>query len=183
MRFLEAAAFFTAAAAAAWATLAAHGARRHGRPGADARVWAVIAAFFLVLAAGRIVQLGPWLGMVLRRVARDAGAYQGRRPYQIAATVTVAVFALAAMAIGLRSIWDVLKRYRLAAGCVSLILASAIIRFISLHEVDAWDRTWPWIRISLDVAPSSLAAAVALVRARQASGSSRNSTGHKSPGN
>ncbi len=181
MRFLEAAAFFTAAAAAVLAALECRSAGIRGRPGADARVWAAIAAFFLVLAAGRIVQLGPWLGMVMRQLARDAGAYQGRRPFQIAATVTVAFFALAAMAFGLRSIWDVLKRYRLAAGCVSLILASGIIRFISLHEVDAWNRRWSWIRVSLDLAPSSLAAVVALVRARQAGGpgtSRRSSPGH-----
>jgi hypothetical protein len=46
-------------------------------------------------------------------------------------------------------------------------VASALIRFVSLHEVDAWNQQWPWVRVSIDLATSALALAAALARVRQ----------------
>src|SRR5574338_496158 len=167
-RYFEAAAFLLAAAAAGWAAAACRRAGRSGRVGADARVWGAVALLFLVLAVSRVAQLGTLLGVELRVLARGAGVYGRRRAYQIAATVGLAAFAVAAMTIGLRTIWDVLKRYRLAAGCVTVVIASALIRFVSLHEVDAWNARWPWVRITVDLATSAVAVAAAVARARQA---------------
>lgn len=166
-RLLEAAAFALASAAAGWAALACRSARRSGIPSADARAWTLVSALFLALACSRTIQAGPWLGGELRRLARENGLYQGRRPYQIAATVGLAAVALVAFTVGLRSIWEALKRYRMAASCIAVIVASALIRFVSLHEVDAWNREWPWIRVTVDLATSALAVAAALARVRQ----------------
>lgn len=166
-RLLEAAAFLTVSLAAGWAALVCRRARRRGRPGGDARAWAVVAVLFLALAASRAIQAGPWLGGELRRLARANGLYQGRRPYQIAATVALAAFAAGALAVGVRALWEALKRYRLAASCIAIIVASAAIRFVSLHEVDAWNREWPWVRVSIDLGTSALAIVAALARVRQ----------------
>jgi hypothetical protein len=166
-RFFEAAAFAMVSMAAVWAALACRRARRDGRPGADSRAWTIVAVLFLALACSRAVQAGPWLGVELRRLARTNGLYESRRPYQIAATLGFAALAVIAFAVGLRSIWEALKRYRLAASCIAVILASALIRFVSLHEVDAWNRQWPWVRITIDLGISALASAAALARVRQ----------------
>ncbi len=167
-RLLEAAAFLAVALAAGWAALACRRARQGARPGGDGRAWGVVAALFLALAASRAIQAGPWLGGELRRLARANGLYQGRRPYQIAATVVLAAFAAGAFTVGLRALWETLKRYRLAVSCIAVIVASAAIRFVSLHEVDAWNREWPWVRVSIDLATSALAIVAALARIRQA---------------
>lgn len=166
-RVLESVALLVAAASAAWAALACRGARRDGRAGADARVWSAVGALFLGLAFARLAQLGPSVGAGLRRLARGLHVYGDRRPLQIAVTLGLAVFALVAMSVGLRSLWDLLRRYRLAAGCVSVTVAFALIRFVSLHEIDAWNQAWPWARVAIDVGTSALASAAAIARARQ----------------
>lgn len=166
-RFLEAAALLAAAASAAWAAMACRGARREGRAGADARVWTAVAFLFLGLALARVARVGPLLGALMRRLARGFDLYGDRRVLQIAATIGLATFAVVALFVGLRSLWDFMKRYRLAAGCVSATLALALIRFVSLHEVDAWDETWPWARVVIDISTSALASAASMARVRQ----------------
>ncbi len=167
-RLLVAAVFLVAFAAAGWASLACGRVRREGGAGADARVWAIVSMLFLGLAFARLAHAGPWLGAVLRRLARASQLYGDRRPLQIAVTIALTAFALVALTAGLHYAWEALKRYRMAAGCVAAVLASAGIRFVSLHEVDAWDRAWPWVRAILEVGISALAATAAAARARQA---------------
>ncbi len=167
-RLLVAAVFLVACAAAGWASLACGRVRREGGAGGDARVWAIVSLLFLGLAGARLAHAGPWLGAVLRRLARASQLYGDRRPLQIAVTLALAALALVALTVGLRYAWEALKRYRMAAGCVAAVLASGGIRFVSLHEVDAWDRAWPWVRVGLEVGISALATAAAAARARQA---------------
>ncbi len=169
-RFLEAAAFLAAGAFAGWTAKACRRASRGGSAGADARIWALVALLFLGLACARIAYAGPWLGGELRRLARASQLYGDRRPLQIVATVALAAFAFVALTLGLRSIWNALKRYRLAAASVAIVLASAMVRFVSLHEVDAWNRQWPWIRVAVDLGTSALASAAAFARLRQLAG-------------
>lgn len=166
-RLLLATVFLLASASAGWAALECRRASRAGGAGADARVWMVVSALFLGLAGARVAHAGPWLGAVLRRLARASQLYGDRRPLQVAVTIALAAFALMALAVGLRYAWEALKRYRLAAGCVAAAIASAGIRFVSLHEVDAWDRAWPWVRVVIEVGISALATIAATVRARQ----------------
>ncbi len=130
-------------------------------------MWTAVTALFFLLALARFAQAGPWLGGALRQLARGYRVYGDRRPLQIAVTVGLAVFALAAFAVGLRSLWDFVRRYRLAAAAVAITVSLALIRFVSLHEVDAWDNAWPWARVVIDVATSMLASAAALARVRQ----------------
>lgn len=166
-RALEAAALLAAAASAGWAAASCRKARKAGRAAGDDRVWAAVAALFLFLALARVAQAGPWLGGALRQLARGFRVYGDRRPLQIAVTAGLAIFALAAFAVGLRSLWDFLRRYRLAAASVAITVALALIRFVSLHEVDAWNEAWPWARVVIDVATSLLASAAAVARVRQ----------------
>lgn len=166
-RLIEAAAFILACATAWWAAISCRNALHRGAQGGDSRAWTLVAMLFLALACSRVIHAGPWVGMELRHLVRAHGLYGSRRPYQIAATLALAGVAVVAFTIGLRSVWEALKRYRLAASCIAVIVASAAIRFVSLHEVDAWNQEWPWIRIGIDLVTSALATAAALARVRQ----------------
>lgn len=166
-RLLLASAFLLASASAGWATLACWRARKAIGAGADAPVWMIVSVMFLGLAAARVGRAGPWLGAVLRRLARESQLYGDRRPLQVVITVSLAGIAVVALGVGVRYAWETLKRHRLAVGCVAAALASAGIRFVSLHEVDAWDRAWPWVRVLIEAAISALATIAAVVRARQ----------------
>jgi len=42
-----------------------------------------------------------------------------------------------------------------------------IIRFISLHEVDAWNAAMPWVRVVVELIAAAGASAVAIARLRQ----------------
>ena len=57
-----------------------------------------------------------------------------------------------------------LKRYRLAIGFAGLTIGFAIIRFISLHEVDAWNAQAPWARTAVDLVAAAGVSAVAIAR-------------------
>lgn len=167
-RLLMALVFLVASAAAGWAVLACRSATNRER--AEGWVWMLVSALFLGLAGARVVRAGPWLGALLRRLARESQLYGDRRPLQIAVTVALAAVAVVALGVGLRYAWEALKRYRMAAGCVLAALATAGIRFVSLHEVDAWDRSWPWVRVAIEAGISALATAAAILRARRAVG-------------
>lgn len=159
-----------AAALGAWTAWACWRARRRGQPGGDAIVWAALAAVYVALSqtkAARVLGLLHGLGIWLRVVARRFGVYGNRRPYQIAATVAVAIVVVVVLAVGIVSFWQYIKRYRLAVGFTGLAVGFAMIRFISLHEVDAWNASMPWLRLVVDVVAAAGASWVALVRLRQ----------------
>jgi hypothetical protein len=52
---------------------------------------------------------------------------------------------------GLLWSWHYIRRYRLAVAFAGLTVGFAIIRFISLHEIDAWNADAPWARTVIDV--------------------------------
>jgi hypothetical protein len=108
-----------------------------------------------------------WLGASLRLQARQHHLYAIRRPYQVAATVAVTVIVAVLLAIGLVSMRDYFKRYRLAIGFASMAVGFGVIRFISLHEVDAWNAAMPWMRVIVESTAAVGASAVAIVRLRQ----------------
>jgi hypothetical protein len=154
-------------AATAWEC---HKARRRGLPGSDALVWAGLAAVFLAVSQTKIARvlglLKGW-GQWLRALAREEGLYAGRRPFQVAATVAVALVVGVLLVIGLVWAWHYIKRYRLAIGLASLAVGFGLVRFISLHEVDAWNASWPWLRVTVDVVAAAGASAVAITRMRR----------------
>lgn len=169
-RYLRIAALTITAVLGAFTARACHRARQRGLPGADAGVWAALALVYLLLAETKLARGLGWLkglGIWLRAMAREYHLYAGRRPYQIAATVAVAAIALVLLAIGVVSYWKYIKRYRLAIGFTALAAAFALIRFISLHEVDAWNARLPWLGAAVELTAAAGASAVALVRLRQ----------------
>jgi uncharacterized membrane protein len=164
------AALFTAGLICVWAAWACRRAQKHGLVGSDAVVWAGLALVFLLYSqtklargAGLLKGWGEWL----RTLAKENGFYADRRPFQIAATVVVALISVVLLFYGLLWMWHHIKRYRLAIGFASLALGFAIIRFISLHEVDAWNAARPWARGVFDLIGAAVTSGVALARLRQ----------------
>jgi hypothetical protein len=80
------------------------------------------------------------------------------------ASIAVAVVVLALVVWGLRWTWHRIKRYRLAIGFAALTVGFGIIRFISLHEVDAWNAHAPWARTAVDLVAAAGVSAVAIAR-------------------
>lgn len=175
-RYVSIVALTIAGALGAWTAWACHRARRRGQPGGDAVVWAVLAAVYVALSQTKAARVLGWLhglGLWLRVMARRYGVYGDRRPYQVAATIAVAVVVVVVLAVGIVSFWKYIKRYRLAVGFTGLAVGFAMIRFISLHEVDAWNASMPWLRLVVDLVAAGGASSVALVRLRQLRASAR----------
>jgi hypothetical protein len=138
-------------------------------PGADALVWAGLAAVFLLLSQTKLARSLGWLrgwGEWLRTLAKQNDLYANRRPFQIAASVVVALIVAVLLLYGLLWIWHYIKRYRLAIGFAALAAGYGMIRFISLHEVDAWNEAMPWARAVVDLIAAAGVSAVAIARLR-----------------
>jgi hypothetical protein len=103
-------------------------------------------------------------GDFLRGIFKQRGWYEDRRSLQIAASIAVAVVVMALVVWGLRWTWHRIKRYRLAVGFAGLIVGFGIIRFISLHEVDAWNANAPWARTAVDLVAAAGVSTVAIAR-------------------
>jgi len=169
-RYLCIAALLVAGLLGAWTAWACHRAQRRGLPGSDALVWAGLAAVFLLFSQTKLARVLGWLkglGQWLRALARQSGYYADRRAFQIAVTVAVALIAVALLVYGLLWMWHYIKRYRLAIGFAALAVGLGAIRFISLHEVDAWNAAMPWARVVVELIAAAGASAVAIARLRQ----------------
>ena len=153
-----------------WTAVACRRAQFHGLPGSDALIWAGLSGAFLLLSlvkTARGLGLLRGFGGLLRDIFRQHGWYENRRTLQIAASIVVAVAVIALVVWGLLWAWHYIKRYRLALGFAGLTLGFAIIRFISLHEVDAWNANAPWAPTVIDVIAAAGVSAVAIARLRQ----------------
>ena len=169
-RFLCVAALLAACLFGAWTAWACYRAKRRGLPGADALVWAGLAVVFLLHSQVKVARglgLSIGLGGWLRMLAKQHGLYAHRRPFQIVASIAVAVIVVVLFLYGLLWIWHHIKRYRLAIGFAALAVGFGIIRFISLHEVDAWNAAMPWARVVVELIAAAGASAVAIARLRQ----------------
>jgi len=169
-RYLCVAALLAACLLGAWAAWGCHRAQRRGLPGADALVWAGLAAVFLLLSQVKLARglgLSMGLGEWLRTLAKQNGLYANRRPFQIVASVAVALIVVVLLVYGLIWMWHYIKRYRLAIGFAALAVGFGIIRFISLHEVDAWNAAMPRARTVVELIAAAGASAVAIARLRQ----------------
>jgi hypothetical protein len=169
-KYLSIAALMIAGTLGAWTSWACRRARKHGLPGSDAMVWAGLALVYFLFAQTKLARVLGWvkgLGAWLRLMARQQHLYENRRSFQVAATVAVAVVVVILFLVGIVSLWDYLKRYRLAIGFTGLAVGLGFIRFISLHEVDAWNAALPWLRVVVDVTAAAGASTVAILRLRQ----------------
>ena len=150
-----------------WTAVACRRAQYHGLPGSDALIWAGLSvAFFLLslMKAARGLGLLRGFGGFLRDIFKQRGWYEDRRSLQIAASIAIAVVVIALIVWGLLWDWHYIKRYRLAIGFTALTLGFAIIRFISLHEVDAWNANAPWARTAIDLVAAAGVSVVASAR-------------------
>jgi hypothetical protein len=155
-----------------WTAVACRRARHHGLPGSDALVWAGLSVVFLLLSLMKTVRglgLLRGLGGFLRDIFKQRGWYEDRRALQITASIAVAVVVVVLVIWGLLWAWHYIKRYRLAVGFAGLTVGFGIIRFISLHEVDAWNAAAPWARTLVDLVAAAGVSAVAIARLSQLS--------------
>jgi hypothetical protein len=155
-----------------WTAVACRRAHYHGLPGSDALVWAALSAVFFLLSlikTARSLGLLRGFGNFLRDVFKQRGWYEDRRTLQITASIAVAVVVMVLVVWGLLWAWHYIKRYRLAIGFAGLSVGFGIIRFISLHEVDAWNAHAPWARIVVDLVAAAGVSAVAIARLLQLS--------------
>jgi len=103
-------------------------------------------------------------GDFLRGIFKQRGWYEDRRRLRIAASIAVAVVVMALIVWGLLWTWHRIKRYRLAVAFAGLTVGFGTIRFISLHEVDAWNANEPWARMAVDFLAAAGVSAVAIAR-------------------
>ena len=150
-----------------WTAVACRRAQYYGLPGSDALIWAGLSGTFFLLSlmkTARGLGLLRGFGGFLRDIFKQRGWYEDRRSLQIAASIAIAFVVIALIVWGLLSAWHYIKRYRLAIGFMGLTLGFAIIRFISLHEVDAWNANAPWARTTVDLVAAAGVSAVAIAR-------------------
>jgi hypothetical protein len=155
-----------------WTAIACRRAHYHGLPGSDALVWAGLSAVFFLLffmKTARGFGLLHGFGNFLRDIFKQRGWYEERRAFQITVSIAVAVVVMALIVWGLLWAWHNIKRYRLAVGFASLTVGFGFIRFISLHEVDAWNADAPWARTAIDLVAAAGVSAVAIARLCQLS--------------
>lgn len=146
--------------------------RRRGRGirYADAEVWAILSAIYLLLALTSTIRglgLLHGFGAQLRDVFKTMGWYDNRRGLQVFMTLAIAVVTVIVLFWGLAWAWHLIKRYRLAIGFTGLIIGFGLIRFISLHEVDAWVAHAPWWRTIIDIVAAASVSVMAVLRLRQ----------------
>ncbi len=150
-----------------WTAAACRRAQCRGLPGYDALVWAGLSGVFFMLSlmkTARGLGLLRGFGDLLRRIFKQRGWYEDRRSLQIAASVAVAVVVMVMLVWGLLWAWHRIKRYRLAVGFAGLTVGYGIIRFISLHEVDAWNASALWARTAIDLVAAGGVSALAIAR-------------------
>ena len=150
-----------------WTAIACRRAQGYGLPGSDALIWAGLSGTFFLLSltkTARGLGLLQGSGGYLRDILRQRGWYDDRRSLQILASITIAVLVIALIVWGLRWARHYIKRYRLAVGFAGLTLGLAIIRFVSLHEVDAWNAQSPWVRTAVDLVAAIVVSAIAIAR-------------------
>jgi hypothetical protein len=170
---LQVVAMFIAFVLSLRAAVACHRARVVGLPGADALVWAALSAILLLLSllkTWRGLGLLRGFGDFLRSVFKNLGWYQDRRTLQITASLAVLLFTLLLFAWGLVWAWNVLRRYRLAIGFTGLTIGFGLIRFISLHEVDAWSSNAAWVSSVIDLLTATGVSVLAVTRYIQVNG-------------
>ena len=172
-RYVSIAALLVAGLLGAWTAWACRQARLRGAPGSDAPVWAALALVFLLFSQTKLALvlglLKGW-GQWLRLLAREHGLYADRRPFQITATVGVALVVLVLLVVGLLALRDYIKRYRLAIGFASLAVGFGVVRFISLHEVDTLNASLPRLRVVVELVAGAGASALSVARLRQLRG-------------
>ena len=101
------------------------------------RMWLVVGVLMLAMAANKQLDLQTLVGERVRSLARARGWYDNRRPVQAAAIVAVGVLSLVVVAVVaylLRRVW---RRTLPVVAAVATVVTFAVVRAISLHQIDA----------------------------------------------
>src|SRR5215469_17508134 len=154
-----------------WTAVACRRAHYHGLPGSDALVWAGLSAvccLLSLLTTARGLGLLRGFGDFLRGIFKQRGWYEDRRILQITASISDAVVVMVLIIWGLLWAGTTLSAH-LAVGFAGLTVGFGVIRFISLHEVDAWSASAPWARAAVDFVAAAGVSALAIARLRQLS--------------
>lgn len=152
---------------AVWTAAACLRNRRPELSGRDAIFWGALALVFFTYSQIKLAKDLGWLhgsGEWIRDLARAYALYDDRRPFQIAVTAVIALAALCVFLYGVYWMAPVLKRYRLAFGFAALAVGCAMIRLVSLHEIDGWFVELPWLRPAFDLIGAGGASLAALSR-------------------
>lgn len=122
--------------------IAAATARRFWQVPGHGRTWLLLALFFGVLIALRLVNAEDWLRAVLRDYFRESGYYAERRSFQAPlVAVILAIAGVGAMLLlpqwarNLQGCQDVARIAGVYAACAMVCLIA--LRLASLHMVDA----------------------------------------------
>lgn len=143
-------------------------ARKARRTGDSPILWAVSAMIFIAFALVKGLNLLAFVGVWLRELTRADGVYDGRRPIQLLALSVIGMLAFIGIAamIANRSL---AHRHRLLLACIAILGLFGLMRFVSLHDVDAVLREHMWIRPAVELPFTLIAAWCALAAGRRVS--------------
>lgn len=166
-RLLCIAAVLAAGLLGIWTAWVCHWAEQRELSGSEFMVWAGLAAMLLTYSFIEFVRyLGVLhgLGWRLRAIAIKYRLYGDRQGLQLLASIVVALIVGFLFLIGLLWMARDIERYRLAIAFASLLIGFRAIRFISLHEVDAWNAAMPWALLVVELTAAVGISAVAIIR-------------------
>jgi hypothetical protein len=126
--------------------------------------WLTSAVLAATMAAGRLSSLDEIFGELGREQARSGGWYDARRPLQVVAVVVVGTVWLVGVVIAIWRVPPRRRRYLPHAVVLSTVVGFALVRMISLHQIDAvlYRRDLGGVRI-VSVVELTLLAVTALV--------------------
>ena len=162
-------ALLAAAGACAGAALLAHRRPRISGP-REPKLWAMLALLFLAFVALKTLGVVEVVEDATRDRIRAEGMYGERRIIQVTIVLAAAIFGVA------QSIWygkhiaHRWKRYRWTLIGAVVIVCFAVMRAVSLHELDALGPALTVAKVVIEIAASLLAAWGAWCRARELRG-------------
>jgi len=98
--------------------------------------WYLTAGFLASMAIGRAVDVGSLLGDLGRGRAVDSGWYETRRPLQTAVVVALGTVWFVTVSVACWRTPDRRRRYLPMGVMVVTLAAYAVIRVVSLHQID-----------------------------------------------
>lgn len=98
--------------------------------------WLLLAVAYFAIALVLAADVVSTLGGIGREYARAEEWYESRRPFQVAAICVVAGAWLLTMIVGIWRVPERRRRYLPSALMLTTLVCFAVVRIISLHQVD-----------------------------------------------
>jgi hypothetical protein len=144
-------------AACGWAALLARQKARVAPGSREAAIWVVLGGTFLLLTMVKANGLVAAVEGLARSASKAEGLYASRRTMQLAIAGLALVGGLAVTAWCGRQIAQRWKRYRWTMAGAAVIVAFAVVRAVSLHEIDAMGMWLTILKVSVESGASVLA--------------------------